>query len=205
MDKTIEALKAKWSEYKGFYEHDQTWAPGKFCVLLSDEGGQMPCVTSIRARSYFESKNDFLGWLAWCEIPRIFTWHEDEPDISPDAYLSEFDEDFRTEVLACIETIECAIEDPAYDLEEVLEEFNCTFSDTNPQVQILAYGNDLSSFLKSLIDWFDADLDEDDENDEETLAAIEDVRSKLEKGKFDENNSAQRKAGLEFIELFEAY
>lgn len=182
MDDILSHLRATWQPRAGWYAHDEVWGPGKFCALLSDEGGAAPCRVLRRYVAYFDSREDFLGWLAYAEIPRIYTWSWEKPSADPAVYMAECNEDERRRVLDVIAALESAAVGPMADPAAAVERFNELFAGFDPAVRVLAYGGTLEAFLRAVDQWRREAAG--DEPELATQAAA--VRELLSAGAFDE-------------------
>jgi len=179
---------------------------GKFCVHISDAGGEsMSCYSSVELTGFFDNAIDALGYYRFAEIPRILDWDtnthkEPFPDVA-DAYLLKYEAAKRAKIDHLIGLIDRALISEAVSSPElflICEEFNATFSSTNPEVQILAWGS-LYETLSSdyFAEAFDEDIEEETDEDEKPSTVLKGL---LDSGGFDEYDDAHLTLARDFFE-----
>jgi len=179
-------------------------APGGFCLAYSDAGGSMACCSSVVVVGIFDDAKDFLGFLRFAELPRILDYASGDyravPNVA-DSYILGLADETRTKVDWLLGLIDRALRAPMIlnsDLSTIFGKFNEALNDTNPSVQILAWG--------SLVDVLAADhlqeaLEEGmlDEVDEDEQPCTE-LKALLDASEFDENNDEHLALARGFLE-----
>ena len=179
--------------------------PGSFCVHISDEGGTMPCRSHIETTGFFDSNKDALAFYRFADIPRILDWDTDThkmplPD-ETELYLTKYKTDKKRQINDLIGLIDTAIKTEVINTTElslIREAFNGIFSTTNPEVQILAWGNlyeTLTStyFIKS----FEEDIEEESDEDEKPSTVLKEL---LDSGNFNEADNSHLSLAKTFFE-----
>jgi hypothetical protein len=197
-----EKMKKKWQRrlklgHAGDCFDPRQLAPGKFCVHLVDCGGfSMASVSEIEITGYFDSNIDLLGYLRFAEIPRILDLDSGSnrtPFLAvADAYLEKYETDQRNQIdrlLGLIDKALIAGAVSAQELDNVLDEFNATFLSTNPEIQILAWGN----VAETLASPYFAESDED-----QALPA--ELKTLLASHIFNEGNPAHLSMARDYLE-----
>ena len=193
-----EDLRSKW---RGLLEQGTTGrnfdlellAPGRFCVHISDAGGEsMACYSSVELTGFFDNDMDALAFLRFAEIPRILDCDTDTnrdpcPDVA-DAYLLKIEADERERIDHLIGLIDRSLKAEvisASELSLIRERFNEAFNSTNPQVQILAWGS-LAEVLASdhFQEAFEEEMEEETDEDEKPVTKL---KTLLDADEFDEN------------------
>jgi len=159
--------------------------PGKFCIHLVDSGGEsMACMSNVETTGFFDSMQDLLAYLRFAAIPHILDWDthtnkEPLPAVA-DAYLLKYKNNKRAQIDRLLGLIDKALISETVSTQElaiILDTFNATFLNTNPEVQLLAWG----CVSETLTAPYFNEADED----EEIPAAL---RKLLDNGRFNENN-----------------
>lgn len=206
----LENLRSKWLEiaekrlpYPGF-DYDNL-KPGKFCMHISDSGGQMPCVSSVEVTGFLDSARDALAYMRFAEIPHILEWdsgiRSEEPLKSAESYLSNYDPADAKQILELLALIDSALASDEVTSDmflQITELFNQTFEDTNPSFQILAWGS-LTELLSD--PYFSEVLDDaEDGGEEDDLQSFKVLSDLLASDQFDENNEEHLSLAREFLE-----
>ena len=169
-------------------------APGRFCLHISDAGGEsMACYSSVELTGFFDNDMDALAFLRFAEIPRILDCDTDTnrdpcPDVA-DAYLLKIEADERERIDHLIGLIDRSLKAEvisASELSLIRERFNEAFNSTNPQVQILAWGS-LAEVLASdhFQEAFEEDMEQEVDEDEKPSTQL---KALLDSGEFNEHN-----------------
>ncbi|MGB7725687.1 MAG: hypothetical protein WBL37_08925 [Dehalococcoidales bacterium] len=171
--------------------------PGKFCVHITDCGGtSMSNMSEIEITGYFESPQDFLGYLRFAKISSILdvdtqTYQRPYPAVA-DSYLGKYEKDKRNEIdwlLGQIDKYLISEVISGEQLSDVLDTFNAAFMDTNPEVQLLAWGSVYETLTSPYFR----------EGDEDQNMTVE-LRELLESGNFDETKQEDLNMARDYFE-----
>jgi hypothetical protein len=185
---TFEKMKKKWETRLKMGKAESCFdsrklTPGKFCVHITDCGGtSMSNMSEIEITGFFDDRQDFLGYLRWAKIPEILdvdtqTYQQPYPTVA-DSYLVKYEKNERNEIDRLLGQIDKYLISGAISGEQisaVLDTFNATMMNKNPEVQLLAWG----SVSETLTSPYFREGDED----QNMPVELEDL---LENGKFDE-------------------
>jgi len=168
--------------------------PGRFCVLYRDGGGEsMACYSEVQVIGFFDNERDFLAFLRCAELPRVMdvdtgTNRDPFPDVA-DAYLLNYEGEERDRIDRLVGMIDSSLKAETITVSElslVCGRFNEAFSETNPSVQLIAWGS-LPEVLRSgaLQEALEEAVDEEVDDEEQPCTRL---RALLDDGKFDEND-----------------
>jgi len=184
------------------YVHDSMIGSKKVIALIRDEGGQIPYRTHTICISCFQSLEDFVGYLFFAEIPRILSWstyYRDRIEHNNATLVLMAPEDLRVPVMKLFADIESILRSDRIEVTKVLgaiELFNEIFIETEPSVNILAFGENPLDLL--LDPYFHTALEEDavhvDDNGAEYLKKL------IDNNGFSLTNRAHRELAIGYIE-----
>ena len=197
-----DSLKTKWIELARKGEGGCCFgageiSPGSFVMHISDAGGaSMSCYSQVELTGYFDNAMEALSFLRWVQLPRVLDYDtctdKHQPETA-DAYLLKYNVDERNlidHVIGLIDRALIAGVVSTPQLERIQQEFNTAFSDTNPSIQILAWG----TVLETLTSPYFAEADED----EQTPIALKKL---LDSGRFDEGNRRHLTLARSFFQM----
>lgn len=205
----LETLKTRWSKVRQTREVDNfdysLLEPGKFCVHMCDEGGQMPCRTIVEATGFFDNAKDALAFYRFAEIPRILHWDRrirEDRIVEAEFYLLNYDVESSKYLEELLELIDDAIvsEDLTKELlSDIREKYNDFFCETEPENQIFAWGS-LGEILRASCfdEGFVEDLEEEAKEGEDMSSTA--LKELMDTGAFDENNSEHLELARGFLE-----
>jgi len=197
-----ETMEDKYDLGNEVYCHKSKIDPNKVILLIEDAGGQMPCRTHVVGVSCFDSLENFCGYLFFSELPRILSWSThfgDQIEHEPARLIALTPEDLRGQVKELFDILEAILKSEIIDVGKVVDAadlFNAIFENTEPRVQILAWGENLHDLL--LCPDMNLMLEEDAEQDEENIAAP--LKKLLDNNEFSMINPEHVKMAVEYIE-----
>jgi len=156
----------------------------------------MSNMSEIEITGYFESPQDFLGYLRFAKISAILdvdtqTYQRPYPAVA-DSYLGKYEKDKRNEIdwlLGQIDKYLISEVISGEQLSDVLDTFNAAFMDTNPEVQLLAWGSVYETLTSPYFR----------EGDEDQNMPVE-LRELLESGNFDETKQEDLDMARDYFE-----
>jgi hypothetical protein len=181
-------LKVRWetllAEGRAGYCFDpELLASGKFCVHVTDFGVGMSCGSCVETTGFFTDVLDAFGYLRFCAIPRILDinlgGNKEQLNIA-DSYLLNYEPEERERVdhlLGLLDRALISVVVSAPDLSLIRDEFNRAFENTNPSLQIHAWG----SVSETLNSGYFGEADEGEELQPE-------LKRLFDTGKFDDGN-----------------
>ncbi len=205
-------LRIKWGKSAeqgkaGYCFDSKRLASGVFCLHLADCGGEsMSSLSQVEVTGYFDSALDVLGYLRFAEIPKILAWdsatdRESTPEVA-DAYLLKYEADQRAKIdhlLGLLDRSLLAGAVSSQELSLIRSEFNASFSDTNPEIQILAWGTLRETLTDNYFtEVFENDISDEEGKDDRPSATLKEL---LDSGDFDENNDKHLSMAKEFLEM----
>jgi hypothetical protein len=208
-------LKSKWQDLlkKGeagcAFDYDKL-SPGKFVLHLTDCGGySMSSYSCTEVTGFFNEPLDALAFLRWVQIPRAMDFDtctdKPQPEVA-DAYLLKYDSDERKlidHVIGLIDQAMIAGFVSIPKLERIREEFNAAFYDTNPEVQIMAWGDLLQTLCS---DYFREAVENDIlEEVEESEKPSTVLKGLLDSGNFNESNDQHLSMAENFFARHNSY
>ncbi len=210
-----QGLKDKWRGRLGRGEGGFCFAldrlePNKFIVLWHDYGSSGACSSDIKAVGVSDGPKDFLSFIRHAELPRILDYDSDTlrepcPDFG-DAYLVKYQGEQREKIDHLLGRLDLLLKrDATHMISEselclIRDLFNQVFSETNPQVEIVAWGSLAhvltSSALEEALE--EAAAEEADEDADEQPCTQ--LKALLGAGDFDEDNEGHLDLARGFLE-----
>ena len=204
------ALKSKWEKLvqqgkSGRNFNSSRLAPGSFCMHISDAGGaSMSCYSQVELTGYFDNANSALAFIRFVQIPRILDMEVGTNkglfEVA-DAYLLRCAPDQMGRVDRLLGLIDRALIAGVVSPKElalIRVEFNATFCDTNPMIEILAWGNVVETLESDYFtEKFSDDLADESEEDEKPSVVLKGL---LDSGSFNEKNSEHLSLTKNFFE-----
>jgi len=135
--KNVGRLKKKWSDVRQIKEVENfdyaLLDAGKFCVHTHDEGGTMPCRTTVEVTGFFNNAKDALSYYRFAEIPRILHWDrrigEDKIE-EAESYLSKYEDENSEYIMELLRLIDDALVSEGISkelLSDIREKYNDFF------------------------------------------------------------------------------
>jgi len=185
-----ERMKKKWERRLKFGKAGDCFdpgqlKPGKFCAHVCDCGGEsMASLSEVEITGYFDSRVDFLGYLRFVKIPEVLDFDTKTnrmpfPAVA-DFYLERYETDKRNQIDLLLGKFDKYLISGTVNNEQlsvVLDDFNATFLSTNPEFQLLAWGNVAETLTSAYFK----------ESEEEISSELIEL---LDSGSFDENNES---------------
>jgi hypothetical protein len=141
-------------------------------------------MTNLDTHVFFDSAQDLLAYIRFAAIPHILDWdthtHKEPLPAVADAYLLKYKNNKRAQIERLLGMIDKSLISGTVSTQElaiILDTFNATFLNANPEVQLLAWG----SVAETLTSPYFNEADEDEE-------IPSSLRKLLDGGIFDENN-----------------
>lgn len=205
-------LKTKWRKSAEEREADSSADNegddnGVFCAHITDAGGDsMACYSSVELTRFFDNEKDALAYFRFSEIPHILDFDsgvckEGSPD-EAEAYLGKYEADKRNRIELLLDIIDTGIAksekvSKAY-LSMIRETFNETFSTTNPEVQILAWGSLYETLTSPYFnEIFEEDLLDEEGQDEKPSTELKEL---LVSNRLNEEDKAHLDLAKDFLE-----
>lgn len=210
---SYEELRSRWRDrlQKGSSHHNfdlSRLAPNKFFVLWHDSGCSGSCSSTVELIGVFEDARDFLGFVRHAELPRILDYasgdYRDLPNVT-DAYLLDLEEELRNKVDWVLGLIDRSLRGDTIsesELSTICSKFNIAFSESNPVVQVLAWGS-LADVLtsSSLAEALEEAAAEDEETDEDDSGTpVTTLKRLLATRAFSEHNKEHLALARGFLE-----
>ena len=205
----LETLKTRWSKVRQTREVDNfdysLLEPGKFCVHMCDEGGQMPCRTIVEATGFFDNAKDALAFYRFAEIPRILHWDRrirEDRIVEAEFYLLKYDVESTRYIEELLELIDDALASKDITeeiLSDIREKYNDFFCESEPENQILAWGS-LGEILRASCfdEGFKEDMEEEADEGEDLSSTT--LKELLDTTAFDENDRKHLEMSRVFLE-----
>jgi len=143
----------------------------------------MACSSSIELTQFFDNEKDAFGFLRFSEIPHILDWDSEvcKEGVADEAeaYLGKYNTEKRNKIELLLDIIDEGIKSEkvskAY-LSMIREMFNESFGTTNPEVQIIAWGNLYDTLTSSYFDEvFGEDILDEEGQDEKPSTELKEL------------------------------
>ena len=154
----------------------------------------MSSVNETEVTGFFDSPQDFLGFLRFVKIPEILdfdteTYRKPFPGIA-DFYLGKYDTDKKNQIDRLLGQIDKYLISGTITREQlsiILDDVNSAFLTTNPQFQLFAWGNVVETLTSPYFK----------ESEEDISPELDEL---LDSGTFDENNEFHLDLARSFFE-----